>query len=110
MEQDKRKEICDKIFALTKKKKSFLEICKALNLKDYELAGLITIMHDEGYNIEFVNGEIIMLKAPQQNQDVYKINKALSNFIALHKIIQRSLKCEKMSIITMPDENRTNLV
>ena len=73
MEQNKRKEICDKIFALTKKKKSFLEICELLDLKDYELAGLITIMHDEGYNIEFVNGEIIMLKAPQQNKDVYKI-------------------------------------
>lgn len=93
MEQDKRKEICDKIFALTKKKKSFLEICKALNLKDYELAGLITIMHDEGYNIEFVNGEIIMLKAPQQNQDIYKISYDLEHLRLL--LISDTHLCSK---------------
>ena len=34
--QDKYKEICDKIYYLVKKKKSFLKICEELELKDYE--------------------------------------------------------------------------
>ena len=68
-----RKEICDKIYYMTKKKKSFKEICKELNLKDYEIIGLVTIMAQEGYNIDFVDGELIIRKVPKQNQDVYEI-------------------------------------
>ena len=72
MEIDK-KEICNKIYNMAKKGKSFLEICKALELKDYEVIGLITVMHQEGYNIEFVQGEIVILKNPKQTEDVYEI-------------------------------------
>ena len=72
MEIDK-KEICNKIYNMAKKGKSFLEICKTLELKDYEVIGLITVMHQEGYNIEFVQGEIVILKNPKQTEDVYEI-------------------------------------
>ena len=57
MEGTKRKEICDRIYHMAKKKTPFMEICKKLELQDYEVAGLITVMHEEGYNIEFLNGE-----------------------------------------------------
>lgn len=72
MEVD-RKEICNRIYNMAKKGKSFLEICKTLELKDYEVIGLITVMHQEGYNIEFANGEIFVLKNPKQTEDVYEI-------------------------------------
>ena len=73
MEGNNRKELCDKIYHMAKKKMSFEEICKRLELKDYEVAGLVAIMHDEGYNIEFVNGEVIVLKTPKKQEDVYEL-------------------------------------
>ena len=73
MEGNDRKELCDKIYHMAKKKMSFKEICKRLELKDYEVAGLVAIMHDEGYNIEFVNGEVIVLKTPKKQEDVYEL-------------------------------------
>lgn len=73
MEGNKRKELCDKIFYLAKKKVPFMEICKKLGLQDYEIVGLITLMHEQGYNIEFVNGEIIVLKTPKKQNDIYEL-------------------------------------
>lgn len=69
----KTKELCDKLYYLVKKKKSFLKVCEELQLKDYEVAGLIQLMKDEGYNIDFVNGELIIRKTPQIHQDVYQL-------------------------------------
>ena len=71
--EEKRKELCDKIYYMARKKKSFAQICKDLELKDYEVAGLITLMSEQGYNIDFVNGEIIVRKAPPKNNDVYEL-------------------------------------
>lgn len=68
-----KKEICDKIYYMTKKKKSFKTICEELELKDYEVIGLVTLMAQEGYNIDFVDGEIILRKVPRLTQDVYEI-------------------------------------
>ena len=74
MYQDKeRKQLCDKIYYMAKKKKSFIQICKDLNLQDYEVAGLITLMSQQGYNIEYVNGEVLVLKSPQRTKDVYEL-------------------------------------
>ena len=73
MDTEKRQEICNKIYSMAKKGKSFQEICSQLKLQDYEIAGLITLMHEEGYNIEFANGEIFVLKTPKKNEDVYEI-------------------------------------
>lgn len=71
--EEKRKELCDKIYYMARKKKSFAQIYKDLELKDYEVAGLITLMSEQGYNIDFVNGEIIVLKKPLKNNDVYEL-------------------------------------
>lgn len=68
-----RKELCDKIYYMAKKKKSFKNICDDLELKDYEVAGLITLMNQEGYNIDFVNGEIVIRKNPPKVEDIYTI-------------------------------------
>ena len=68
-----RKEICEKIYLLIRKGHSFKDICEQLQLKDYEMVGLVTMMSQEGYNIDFVDGEIIMRKVPRRNQDVYEV-------------------------------------
>lgn len=73
MDEQKKKTICDKIYYMAKKKKSFKTICKELELNDYEVAGLITLMNQQGYNIEYVNGEVLIMSAPKKNQDVYEI-------------------------------------
>ena len=73
MNDQKIKNICDKIYYMAKKKKSFLTICKELELRDYEVAGLITLMSQQGYNIEFVNGEVLVLNTPRKNEDVYEL-------------------------------------
>lgn len=71
--EEKRKELCNKIYYMARKKKSFTQICKDLELKDYEVAGLITLMSEQGYNIDFVNGEIIVHKTPPKNNDIYEL-------------------------------------
>ena len=69
----KNKEICDKIYYMAKKGKSFNIICDELKLKDYEIIGLIILMSQEGYNIDYIDGEIVIRKTPKKNQDVYEI-------------------------------------
>ena len=69
----KNKEICDKIYYMAKKGKSFNIICEELKLKDYEIIGLIVLMSQEGYNIDYIDGEIIIRKTPRKNQDIYEI-------------------------------------
>ena len=73
MEENNRKELCDKIYRMAKKKMPFNEICEKLELNDYEVAGLITIMNSEGYNIEFVNGEVIVFKTPKKQENIYEL-------------------------------------
>ena len=58
---------------MVKKKTPFMEICKKLELQDYEVAGLIAVMHEEGYNIEFLNGEVVVRKTPKKQEDVYEL-------------------------------------
>lgn len=70
---ENRKEICDKIYYMAKKRKSFQEICEKLELNDYEVAGLIVLMAQEGYNIDFVNDEVVVRKTPPKHEDVYQL-------------------------------------
>lgn len=70
---EKTKELCNKIYYMVKKGKSFAEICKTLEMKDFEMAGLIVLMSQEGYNIEYINGEVTILKAPKKTEDIYEI-------------------------------------
>lgn len=67
------KELCGKIKYLINKKKSFSEICKLLELKDYEVVGLIELMKQDGELVDYVNGEVVKLKTPPKIQDVYEV-------------------------------------
>lgn len=73
MELAKQKELFDKIYSLAKKKKGLLEISKKLGLKDYEIIGLVELMKQNGYNIYYENGELLIMKTPLKTQDVYKV-------------------------------------
>ena len=66
-------ELKNKIKILINKKKGLKEICEELNLKDYEIIGLIELMKQDGELIDFINGEIVKLKKPIQKNDVYEI-------------------------------------
>ena len=63
----------NKLKYLVNKKKTLLEICEALELKDYEVIGLVELMKQDGELVDYINGEIIKLKKPKQNNDVYEI-------------------------------------
>ena len=67
------KELSEKIYKLAKRRKSFNKICEELELKDYEVIGLITLMNQEGYNIDYLNGEVILRKTPPKNNDIYEL-------------------------------------
>ena len=67
------KELCNKIKYLVKKKKGFIEICNELQLKDYEVIGLIGLMKQDGELIDYVNGELVRLKTPPKINDVYQV-------------------------------------
>ena len=67
------KELCNKIKYLIKKQKSFIEICNELQLKDYEVIGLIGLMKQDGELIDYVNGELVRLKTPPKINDVYQV-------------------------------------
>ena len=68
-----RKEAIDKLKYLINKGKSFSEICEKLELKDYEVIGLVELMKQEGELIDYLNGEIIKLKKPAQKDSIYNI-------------------------------------
>lgn len=60
-------EIVGKLKYLINKKKSFAEVCKELGLKDYEVIGMVTMLKEQGYMVDYVNGELIKLKAKASN-------------------------------------------
>lgn len=68
------KELCEKIKILLKKKKSFVDICKELQLKDYEAIGLVNLMKQDGELIDYVNGELVRLKTPPKTNDIYQVS------------------------------------
>ena len=67
------KELINKLKYLIKKKKSLQEICDTLELKDYEVIGIVELLKQDGELIDYVNGEIVRLKKPVKSDDVYQI-------------------------------------
>ena len=67
------KELINKLKYLIKKKKNLQEICDALELKDYEVIGIVELLKQDGELIDYVNGEIVRLKKPVKSDDVYQI-------------------------------------
>lgn len=87
------KELCNKIKCLIKKQKSFIEICNELQLKDYEVIGLIGLMKQDGELIDYVNGELVRLKTPPKINDVYQVEASSSHIPLL--LISDTHLCSK---------------
>lgn len=73
------KELINKLKYLINKKKSLQEICDTLELKDYEVIGLVELLKQDGELVDYVNGQIIKLKKPIKSDDVYKIPNTLEH-------------------------------
>ena len=56
------KELINKLKYLINKKKSFQEVCEQLELKDYEVVGIIQLMKEQGELVDYIDGEIVKLK------------------------------------------------
>ena len=67
------KELINKLKYLINKKKSLAEICQELELKDYEVVGIVELLKQNGELIDFVNGKIVKLKRPITENKQMKI-------------------------------------
>lgn len=67
-------EIKNKLKHLINKKKDLVTICQELDLKDYEVIGIVELMKQDGELVDFIDGKIVKLKKPKQNNDVYEIS------------------------------------
>lgn len=67
------KELKNKLKYLINKKKDLSTICNELELKDYEVIGLVELMKQDGELVDYVNGEIVKLKKPTKSNDVYEL-------------------------------------
>ena len=63
----------NKLKYLIHKKKTLFEICEALELTDYEVIGLVELMKQDGELLDYVNGEIVKLRKPIKNNDIYEL-------------------------------------
>lgn len=87
------KELINKIKILINRKRTLLEICKELELKDYEVIGLIELMKQEGELVDYINGEIVKLKKPVKRNDVYEVKHNLEKLRLL--LISDTHLCSK---------------
>ena len=87
------KETINKIKYLINKKKTLKEICEELELKDYEIIGLVELMKQDGELLDYVNGEVIKLKKPIQNNDIYELPNNLEHLKLL--LISDTHLCSK---------------
>lgn len=67
------KELLNKLKYLIKKKKNLSQICEELELKDYEVIGLVQLLKEDGFLADYINGEIVKLKTPPKTNDVYEV-------------------------------------
>lgn len=66
-------ELKSKLKYLINKHKDFATICNELQLKDYEVIGLVELMKQDGELVDYLNGQIIKLKKPMQTNGIYEI-------------------------------------
>jgi predicted MPP superfamily phosphohydrolase len=69
------KELFDRIYKVTKKGMSLEKMCDFLEMKDYEVLGLISLMKQNGYVIDYVDGQIIQVQNDLVNQEGFFIPK-----------------------------------
>jgi len=109
------KELKDKIKYLINKKKDFVTICKELELKDYELIGLIELMKQDGELVDYINGELIKLKKPIKTDGVYEIPNKLEHLkLLLISDTHLASKFDRLDILrylyAKAEDNHTNYI
>ena len=87
------KEIKNKIKYLINKGYTLEKISEELELKEYEVIGLVEILKDSGELVDYVNGEIVKLKKPVKNNDIYEIKHNLEHLKLL--LISDTHLCSK---------------
>ena len=87
------KDLLNKLRYLINKKKNLEQICKELGLKDYEVIGLVEILKQNGELYDYVSGEIVKLKKPIQQNDVYEVKNNLEHLKLL--LISDTHLCSK---------------
>lgn len=87
------KELKNKLKYLINKKKDLATICQELELKDYEVIGLVQLMKQDGELVDYIDGEIVKLKKPIKNNDVYEISHNLEHLKLL--LISDTHLCSK---------------
>lgn len=69
------KELFDRIYKIAKKEISLDKMCELLELKDYEVLGLISLMKENGYIIDYVDGKIVQTQNDLVNKEGFFIPK-----------------------------------
>lgn len=87
------KQVLEKLRYYINKKKSVAEIAQSLDLKEYEVYGLVQLLINQGYLYDIVNGEIIKLTKPQKHEDIYKVKSDLEHLKLL--LISDTHLCSK---------------
>lgn len=87
------KQVLEKLRYYINKKKSVAEIAQSLDLKEYEVYGLVQLLINQGYLYDIVNGEIIKLAKPQKHEDIYKVKSDLEHLKLL--LISDTHLCSK---------------
>ena len=79
------KELFDRIYILTKKERTLDEFCKILDMKDYEVLGLISLMKEKGYIIDYVDGKVLRTQSDIVNKEGFFVpqDKTHIKFLAL---------------------------
>jgi len=67
------KELKGKLKYLINKKKDFAVICEELELKDYEVIGLVMLMKQDGDLVDYIDGQIVKLTKPIQTEGTYHV-------------------------------------
>ena len=67
------KELINKLKYLINKKKSLQEICDILELKDYEVIGIVELLKQDGELVDYINGQVVKLKKPIKSDEIYQI-------------------------------------
>lgn len=70
----------DRIMAYLKKRMDFDMIKEELNVTEVELIGLIGLMKQSGYLVDYYDGQILKFKAPRKNTQTYEIPQTASEF------------------------------
>lgn len=78
------KELIDKLLLLINKKKSLDIICKELNLSDYEVIGMVSVLKEQGYMVDYVDGHIVKVtKQPENNVVEIPTKHGMIKFVAI---------------------------